>query len=185
MKQLLSLVVILGISYQARTAVGQMAVKMGTWSYSTENVGASSESASGVGAYAFEFGYAVSPKWMASFGVNLIMSDLISGSAGFGFDLGVKYFYLSDATTSNFQSDELSVTVREALRPYAGLFMRQRTFGLLTSVSYLGPGLTLGVDYSLSKKWLATAEFRYDNLYGQGQALATQTNILLGLAIEF
>lgn len=185
MKLLLNFVFLIGFSPIALAAVGQISVKGGAWSYSTENVRATNDSESGVGAYAVEVGYAISPSWLTVFGVNLVMSDVVSGSAGFGFDLGAKYFFLTQATTSEFESENVSVSISETFRPYAGLFMRQRTFGLRTSVSYMGPGITIGTDYRLSSRWLLNAEARYDYLYGQGDALAKQTNFLVGLGFEF
>jgi hypothetical protein len=166
-------------------APGQLSVKAGTWSFATENVRQTNESSSGVGAYAFELNYSFFSHWMLAFGFNLIMSDIIQGSSGYGFDLGAKYYPFTDTGTMEAGNDQTFLSIRETWRPYAGIYMRQRTFGLAVSTSYLGPGLTLGVDYSLSKKWLLSAEYRYDYLYGQGDALAIQNNILVGIGLEF
>ncbi|MEM7646933.1 MAG: hypothetical protein AAF203_08495 [Pseudomonadota bacterium] len=164
---------------------GQLAVKGGTWSFATENVGEADGSASGVGAYAVEVGYRISPSWLINFGVNLIFSDLYSGSAGYGFDLGGKYFFLSASGTETFSQNSSEIIIKEKWRPYIGGFIRQRLFGLNQSTSYMGPGVSVGLDYSLQNHWLITAEFRYDYLYGQGDALAIQNNILLGIGLEF
>lgn len=184
MKQLLSVTFIYLLTHQTHAA-GYLAVRGGTWSFATQNVRSADESSSGIGAYAFEINYAVSQSWMVLFGFNLIMSDIYAGSAGYGFDLGGKYYPLTSTGTQNMSTENAEVSIQESWRPYFAINMRQRIFGLAISTSYLGPGLSLGLDYSIGKSTFLSAEMRYDYLYGQGDALAVQNNILLGLGIEF
>ena len=113
MKPLLSLLFSLFLSSWAMAAPGQLSVKGGTWSFTTENVRSTSESSSGVGAYAFELGYSFAPSWLVVFGVNLIMSDIYTGSSGYGFDLGAKYFPLTDASSSQLETEYATMSVRE------------------------------------------------------------------------
>jgi opacity protein-like surface antigen len=181
----LSIILMLILSSEAFAAKGNLSAKAGTWSFTTENVRSTSQTSSGVGAYAFELGYAVAPSWLLVFGFNLIMSDFVSGSAGYGFDLGTKYYPLSDAVTSFSETENSEITIHEKWRPYVGFFMRQRLFGLALSSSYLGPGLSLGLDYGLTDNLTLSAEFRYDVLYGSRDATAIQNNFLIGLGIEF
>ncbi len=169
----------------ALASPGQLVVKGGTWSFATENVGATSETSSGVGAYAVELGYRFSPSWLVVFGMNLVLSDFVQGSSGYGFDIGTRYYPLTASGTDSSSTDSVEMTIQEVWRPYVGLFLRQRIFGLALSTSYLGPGVSIGLDYSLSEKWFLNAEFRYDNLNGQGDAVATQSNILIGIGYEF
>ena len=178
MKQLLNICFFLLLAQPLWASSGQLSVKGGTWSFSTENVTSSSQSSSGVGAYAFELGYSFVPKWLFVFGVNLIMSDIYTGSAGYGFDLGAKYFPLTDTGTTELGTDYSEISIQETWRPYIGAFIRQRLFGLALSTSYMGPGVSVGVDYAISKSWILSGEFRYDYLYGQGDAVAIQNNIL-------
>lgn len=184
MKWRLSLLVILfsGSSYASST---QMSLKGGSWSFTTENVRSTSQSSSGIGAYAAELGYRLHPQWLVAVGLNLIMSDIYQGSSGYGFDLGGKYYPLTSSGTTELETNSLSLSVQEVWRPYLGFFMRQRIFGLAISTSYMGPGISVGTDYSLSHQWFVNAELRYDYLYGQGNALAKQMNILFGLGYEF
>lgn len=169
----------------ASAGQGQVSAKLGTWAFDVSGTSNSTESASGIGAYAFEVGYSFFPKVLFVFGFNLVMSDLISGSAGYGLDLGARYYLLSDSGTYEQSSEFTDITIQEKWRPYIGLAMRQRLFGLALSTSYFGPGLSFGLDYSLTSKWFLTTEIRYDYLYGQGDTLAVQTNILLGAGLEF
>ncbi len=164
---------------------GQVTAKLGTWAFDVSGNSSSAESASGIGAYAFEVGYSFFPQIMVVFGFNLVMSELVSGSAGYGLDLGARYYPLSDSGTYQQSTDFTDITIQEKWRPYIGLAMRQRLFGLALSTSYFGPGISLGLDYSLTSKWLLTSELRYDYLYGQGDTLAVQTNILFGFGLEF
>ncbi len=183
MKWLLSLLFLTGV--KAEASFGQLSLRAGTWSFSTENVQDESQSSSGVGAYAFELGYRIQPKWLLVGGVNLIFSDIYQGSSGYGLDLGTKYYPFTESGTVDLETETTTLTIQEAWRPYAGLFFRQRIFGLSNSVSYLGPGVSLGVDYSFSQKWLLNIEYRFDYLYGADEALAIQNNILIGLGLEF
>lgn len=184
MKLLLSALVFL-LSVSATASVGQLSVKGGSWSFETENVKSTSQSSSGIGAYSVEGAYKVAPKVLGVFGINFLMSDIYTGSSGYGFDLGIKYFPVSDAGTINIESDSSSIFIQEKWRPYLGFFFRQRIFNLALSSSYLGPGLSAGVDYAWNKEWFLNAELRYDYLFGNGDALAKQMNILVGLGVEF
>lgn len=158
--------------------------KLGMWSFETENVRGRAESTSGFGAYAVELGYGLSEKWMAVAGANMLLSDGISGSTGFGFDLGAKYYPLTSATSVETQTESTYVKVHEPFRPYVGLFLRQRDFNLALQSGYVGPGVSLGFDYNYSRQWFFNFEFRYDSLNGSGEGTATQTNILFGVGIE-
>ena len=185
MKLLLSTFFVLLVSQISFADMGQVSVKGGTWSFTTEGIKSTSESASGIGAYSVEVGYSFVSQVLFVFGMNFIMSDIYTGSAGYGFDLGAKYYPLTAAGTTELDSEFSEVRIQEPWRPYIGVFVRQRIFGLAISTSYLGPGLSMGVDYSIGKKWMISAEFRYDYLYGQGDALAIQNNFLLGVGVEF
>lgn len=185
MKQLLSGLACILCAHHVWSHSAQVSVKAGSWSFATENVRANNESASGFGAYAIELGYSFVPKFLFTFGVNLIFSDIYQGSSGYGFDLGTKYFPLTAAGTDTLSTTQSEISIREKWRPYIGLFMRQRIFGLALSSSYLGPGACMGLDYAVGKDWILSAEFRYDQLYGSGNAIAIQNNILIGIGKEF
>ncbi len=185
MKPLLSALCFVFLSSAVQAAPGQLAFRGGSWSFATEGVRSGGQTSSGVGAYSFEVGYSFYPKWLVVVGFNVIMSSLISGSSGYGFDLGGKYYPLTSTGSSDLDSEYTSVSIYETWRPYVGLFMRQRLFGLALATSYIGPGASVGVDYALSKNWLVTAEYRYDYLYGPGTTIAVQNNIMIGAGFEF
>ena len=176
---------ILIFSSSAFCSIGQLAVKAGSWSFETENVKSSSSASSGMGAYAFEISYGISPKFQGVFGINILMSEIYTGSSGYGFDLGFKYFPITNSGSTSIESGSTSLFIQEQWRPYLGLALRQRLFNLALSASYLGPGLSVGVDYAWNRNWFINAEARYDYLYGSGEALAKQMNILVGLGLEF
>lgn len=165
--------------------MGQLSAKGGSWSFETENVKSKSESSGGIGAYAVEMAYGLTPKMLGVFGINFLMSDIYTGSSGYGFDLGFKYFPITDAGSISIESDDSSIFIQEKWRPYVGVFFRQRIFNLALSSSYLGPGLSVGIDYAWNRDWFVNTELRYDYLYGNGDALAKQMNILVGLGMEF
>ncbi len=158
--------------------------KLGSYTFNTENVRGRSESTSGFGAYSVEMGYAFSPKWLAVIGANMLLSDGLSGSTGFGFDVGAKYYPITDAANMETQTEQTYVKVSETLRPYVGIFLRQRDFNLALQSGYVGPGLSVGTDYNYSKNWFFNFEIRYDTLYGSGDGTATQMNLLVGVGIQ-
>ncbi|MCB9073509.1 MAG: hypothetical protein H6623_07790 [Bdellovibrionaceae bacterium] len=158
--------------------------KAGSWSFNTQNVRSHPDSKSGFGAYSFEFGYAFKSKILGVIGANFLMSDGFSGSTGYGFDIGARYYPITDALTSNTETETTSIRVQEKWRPYGGLFFRQRDFNLALQSGYLGPGIAAGLDYNYSPNWHFNFELRYDMLYGSGNATATQMNILFGAGIE-
>ena len=185
MNKLLSLIsFLLFFSHSAFAEKASFAIKAGSWSFATENVSVVSESSSGFGAYSFEFAYGFYPKFLMVGAFNLLMSEVVTGSSGFGFDFGTRYFPLTDATRVTSATDSLEISIQEKYRPYIGLFFRQRLFNLALSTSYIGPGISFGIDYSPWKKWFASAEIRYDQLYGPGDAIANQLNILFGIGFE-
>lgn len=186
MKKRLSLTLLPFLFYSnlALAELGSFAVKAGSWSFDTQNVKTVSESSSGFGAYSFELAYGIYPKFLMVGAFNLLMSEGVSGSSGFGFDFGGRYFPFTDATKVVSSSENVEVTVREKYRPYVGAFFRQRLFNLALATSYIGPGLAVGLDYSGWSKWYASFELRYDQLFGPGDATANQINILFGVGFE-
>jgi hypothetical protein len=179
------LFVLFFLSAQSEANSGKLVVKAGAWNFATNNVAAEDSAVSGIGAYAFEGSYSFIPHISFVFGFNLIMSEIFSGSSGYGFDVGMRYFPFSEVGNRSVLAGGSQINIRQVWRPYVGLAMRQRLFGLAISTSYLGPGMSLGLEYSLSQKWFLTGEARYDLLYGQDSAVVNQTNILFGVGLEF
>lgn len=161
-----------------------ISAKAGHWSFDTENVRGQPESRSGFGAYSLEIGYSFARHFMGVVGANLLLSDGISGSSGFGIDAGVRYYPFTDATRVDTQTEDTFVRVNERWRPYGGLFFRQRDFNIALQSGYVGPGVSIGVDYNYSSNWILSFEGRYDTLYGSGDATATQINFLIGIGVE-
>jgi len=162
-----------------------VAAKLGMWQFTTENITATSESDSGFGAYALEAGYSFTPKTQLVAAFNILLSDGFGGQTGFGFDLGGKYYPITDALSSITRSDDVTVKITENFRPYIGAFFKQRTFNFILSTTFVGGGLNVGFDYSISNNWFLNAELRYDMLFGPDEGEATQTNILVGAGLEF
>lgn len=178
------LVTLLGLTSAVSSAESTtLTGKLGTWSFATEGVRGRSESTSGFGAYAVELGYAFSTQWMVAAGANMLLSDGFTGSTGFGFDIGLKYYPLTAATTIETKTESTYVKVHERFRPYMGLFLRQRDFNLALQSGFVGPGVSVGADYNYSQDWFFNFEFRYDMLSGSGDGTATQMNILVGLGL--
>jgi hypothetical protein len=173
---------ILPLSASAENVI--LSAKLGNWSFSTDNVRGRPESQSGFGAYSFEMGYSFFPKILGVVGANLLLSEGFSGNSGFGFDVGFRYYPITDATQSITKTENVSIEIQEKLRPYLGLFFRQRDFNIALQSGYVGPGLCIGLDYNYAKTWHFGFEARYDTLYGSGDGTATQTNFLIGIGIE-
>lgn len=162
----------------------QLSAKAGNWSFETENVRGRPESKSGFGAYSLEIGYSFARHFMGVVGANLLLSDGISGSSGFGVDAGFRYYPFTDATRVETKAEDTYITVNQRWRPYVGAFFRQRDFNIASQSGYVGPGVSVGLDYNISSNWLLSLEARYDKLYGSGESTATQMNFLIGVGVE-
>ncbi len=163
----------------------QLSAKAGTWSFATSGIRANDDSASGVGAYSLQLSYAATESLNACLGFNMIMSDGISGSQGFGIDAGANYYPFTAATSTVTQTENVKISMTEIWRPYVGLHLRQRTFNFIFSTTFLGTGLAAGVDYQIGTDWFLNFETRYDMLFGADEGKATQINLLLGAGLEF
>jgi hypothetical protein len=163
----------------------QLSAKGGMWAFSTKNISARSESDSGFGAYAIQASYAVASKWNACLGFNMLSSNGFTGGRAYGVDAGINYYPLTAATSTLTQTDTVSVALSETWRPYIGFHLRQRTFNFILSTTFLGSGLTAGVDYQIGTNWFLNFEARYDLLLGSDDGEAIQTNILIGAGLEF
>ncbi len=179
MSRLLKVVLICFLLSSYAQAATQVGVKAGTWTFSRNG-----QSTSGVGAYSLEVNQPIRPSISLSVGISFLYENGFSGSSGYGFDFGARYFPWTFASHHQAGSEDSSVAYSEKFRPYAGLFLRQRLFGLSQSVSYLGPGVSAGLDYSLYDSFLLNAEARYDQLQGS-DSTATQINLLFGCTWEF
>lgn len=155
--------------------------RLGAWQFNRADT---SESSSGLGAYNLEAGYNVTNKIKIVGSFNILMSDGWGGQQGFGFDLGTNYYFLSDNSSNNLQSQNSSILIRQLFRPYLGLCFRQRTFNFLISTNYIGGGVSAGLDYSLTEKTFINFEARYDVLTGPDDIRANQLNYLLGVGFE-
>ena len=163
----------------------QLSAKAGTWTFSTSDIRATDDSASGFGAYSLQLSYAMTESINACLGFNMIMSDGISGSQGFGIDAGANYYPFTAATSTQTQTDNVTISMTETWRPYVGLHFRQRTFNFIFATTFLGTGLAAGVDYQIGTNWFLNFETRYDMLFGADEGKATQINLLLGAGLEF
>jgi len=161
-----------------------VSLKAGSWNFSTENIANPETESSGLGAYALEYDYGLSRHLVLGVGLNLLFTDIYTGSSGYGIDLGLKYYPITDSASALSESDQGLISVREVWRPYVGVFLRQRTFNLAISSGYAGPGLSVGLDFAPWDKWFLSAEYRYDLLFGSAGAEAKQSNILLGVGLE-
>jgi hypothetical protein len=164
---------------------GYVAGKIGTWSFATSGISANDESASGFGLYTLEAGYSLKPKLQVMTAFNVLLSDGLGGQTGFGVDLGLRYFPLTDAGTATTVTDDTRVNVTEKWRPYVGAVFTERTFNFILSTTFVGGGLRVGVDYQMGSDWYLNAEIRYDMLYGPDDGEASQNNILVGAGLEF
>ncbi len=155
----------------------------GTYGFDVDNSG-TEESISGIGAYAVNVNYHLFGDFVLVTGFNILVSEVITGSTGYGFDIGGKYYPITSHGYEDFGTETIDVSITEVLRPYVGFAFRQRQFLLSLTSSYVGPGLFMGVDYQAWQNWYLNFEFRYDILFGPNEAEATQMNILFGLGFQ-
>lgn len=168
------------VSSRALAAGGHISFLIGNFSYSTP-----AGSASGLANYSLSYSYDASRKLAIYAGANAILSKIISGQGGFGFDIGVSYYPFTTAGPIHEKSDNIEVVTWQVWRPYVGFGLRQRTFVAASQASYIGTGISFGVDRQLNERFSLRLQANYDKLTGPGSISATQTNAAVGGSIHY
>ncbi len=140
-------------------------------------------STSNFGVYRAAYGFGFGPQVDLQIGYTLFMSDIIGGDLGFGPDLGLQYFPMTDSGARRFVTDKVSINVNDVLRPFVSAGFHQRQFQSVDS-SYAGFSFGGGAEMAWSEDYSLKAEARYLLLNGPTNATANQLDLLFGLSFS-
>ncbi len=139
-------------------------------------------STTGAGAYRFNYGLNILKGLDIAIGYTLIMSQVIGGDMGFGFDLGFEYFPLTPSTNLKALTTDSMLSVKPLWRPFVGTGFSQRQFQSV-STNYAGFHLSVGVERALEYGFDFKGILKYSTLTGPQSASATE--IIIGAGITF
>lgn len=143
-----------------------------------------SASVSWLGAYRLGYRHSISSHFDVGLGYGVSYSAIYTGDSIFGLDVLTRYYPLTASGTTESKNDDMSLVVAEQLRPFTGLSFVQHNFqGIQTT--FVGFGLSLGCEYSLTSKTSALAEFRYSSLNASANSSATEMSFSLGMSFGF
>ncbi len=138
---------------------------------------------SNFGVYRAAFGFGVGPQVDIQVGYTLFMTGIIGGDLGFGPDLGVQYFPMTDSGARRFSNEKVVINVNDVLRPFVGAGFHQRQFQSVDS-SYAGFSIGGGVEMAWTDDYSLKGEARYLLLNGPTNATANQLDLLFGLSFS-
>lgn len=157
----------------------------GFFSFSASNErNGTSKSISAPGAYRIAYLHPFWDRYELDLGYSLLASKTIGGDLSFGFDLGVNYFFLTNAGNTTASSNSVNLLIQDQWRPFAGISFNQRNFQS-TSAQYAGVGIKVGTEYQLTENLSLSGTLRYISLGGPNQSKATQIEMLLGVLAQF
>lgn len=166
---------------QARAS--KVEILTGAYSFSAKTENAKG-SLSNLGAYRLNISEKFADHFSVGLGFTLLMEKVIGGDMGFGFDLGVSYFFMSRPSSMKFRDLNFAFETKEIWRPYVGLSFNQRQFQSVRT-NYAGFGIAAGVERSLTLPFDLKAEIRYCQLTGSATASATEMTLAAGIVYKF
>ncbi len=175
-----------GVTHADEDLVQGIAImaQTGMYDLTAESTTKTSTSISGYGAHSGGIEVAVFDRYKLTAGLTFLLSSGISGDTATGYDVGLKYFFWTKAAKTQVNYDNVSLDTLESFRPYLGGALRNREFYSVLSTTYVGAGILVGVEYSLSRLLYSNFEVRYDSLSGNSDNTLTQTNILFGIGFN-
>lgn len=171
-----------GVVSGALASDGKVAVSYGYFAIDAQSAGVSSSISN---PSVFHVGY-LQPRWENfefKIGYTLLMADFSGSDLGYGLDVGMNYYPLSDASDHTLQTSELKVRSYQIWRPLVGFSFNQRNFQSVRN-SYAGFGFNAGVERYYDEKINFKGEVRYVSMGGSNESEATETALLLGVVFK-
>lgn len=157
----------------------------GFFNFSAENSrNSTSKAITGAGAYRVAYLHSFWDRYELDIGYSLLASKVIGGDLSFGFDIGVNYFFMSNAGRITAEGGGITLVMQDQWRPFVGISFNQRNFQS-TSAQYAGGGLKVGTEYQLTDDLSLSTTARYLSLGGPNQSVASQIEVLIGALVQF
>lgn len=144
------------------------------------STGSKSASVSGPGALAFGYAHRLVRHVEVTFGYTL----LIAGDIANGFDIGARWFPVTENEKTSWESGQATLVSAEVWRPYVGVGFSQRQFQSVKA-GYSGFGADIGIERTLEESFVLRAAIRYRQYAGQSGSSASEWNGLFGVAFNF
>jgi opacity protein-like surface antigen len=135
---------------------------------------------SGLGIYHIGYSYGFGNQFEFQLGYTLFMSGIVTGDLGFGPDLGLLYYPLTDTGIRKVSTESIRLSVEDVVRPFMSLGFHQRQFQSVDS-SYAGFSVGAGAEYGWTQDYSLKAQIRYLLLNGPSSATANQLDLLFGV----
>jgi hypothetical protein len=116
-------------------------------------------------------------------GYSLLMADFSGSDLGYGVDVGINYYPISDAADEKFQDEQINVKTYEIWRPFVGVGFNQRNFQSVRN-SYAGMGINFGTEKYHNEKMNWVGEFKYTSLGGSSESTATELQLMFGVVFK-
>jgi len=117
-----------------------------------------------------------------------VMKTKDSSDIGYGLDLTLIWYFLSQQPYAYIQNDNLQWKFKESFRPYVGLGFNQRQYQSIQS-SYAGIGLTAGAEFSVDSllpySMYLFSEMQYLSLSGPLSSMIKEFQMLFGSGYHF
>ncbi|MFK8139285.1 MAG: hypothetical protein AB8E15_13075 [Bdellovibrionales bacterium] len=180
MSKWLSLVLVL-LSTQA--FAGKMDLGFGFYSLEAKTSSASGSSAN-LGLYRANYAMDLTRNLDFNVGYTLIMSNIVGGDLGYGFDFGVSWYPLGPSAPIMGGVEGLFVKIEPTYRPFVELSFHQRQFQSVQS-SYAGFGIALGAERDFTDSYDLKASARFISLDGPSGSSASELSLSFGVVFPF
>jgi hypothetical protein len=170
-------------------AQGKAELSLGYYNFSvTNSVTQVKAKVSGVGYYRLGYRLKVFDSLEVGGGYSLIQSSFISGDVGFGLDLNLVFFPLTQNYQIQHEDSDHIIKIIEIVRPFLGIGFQQRELQSKNSslaANFGGISFFAGTEVSLKNTTFSLKpEIRYSMMAGPGSVSATETSFSLGLVLH-
>lgn len=166
-----------------RASAAKVGVELGYFSLSAQS-GARSGSASALGMYRVAYRAPWLERLELDLGYSLFMTRTLQGDLGFGLDLGVNWYPLTEVGPAEFAGGSSTFVFDPIWRPFFGGAFVQRQFQSVQT-GYAGFSFKAGIERSVSERLSALASLRWLGLRGSQTASATEWDVLFGACVHF
>lgn len=157
-------------------------VLIGGFTFNAETT-TSSGSVSGFGSYRAAFRQTImQSRFEIIAGYSLFTSEITGGDLGFGPEIGILYYPMTQPQAVHYDTPETIVFLTDKWRPAIGGGFYQRQFQSVNS-SYAGFGVMISCEYAFQPKLNFKAELRYQSLLGPNESTATFLDALFGIVL--
>lgn len=160
-------------------SIGKLDLMAGSYSLSAKS-GNGEVSLSKFGIYKVGFRRKFFSRFEFGAGYTLFTSQIISGDMGYGPDVSLFFYPITEPSAMQYKDDKVEMYLSEQWRPFASMSFHQRSFQSINA-SYAGFSGGLGTEYSWNKDFDLRGEIRMLKLDGPDKSTANQMDILLGI----